>query len=156
MNTSISYFRSTWWWWDDHTVAVIASLVVRAVVCCIVRAVVRSVVRGAIVRSGVVRGVGSASRNSGCINAIIKTAVLGNCNIDRLVISGCVHLQCGFSGHVGDAAEETSYRAKAVNASRKTSGDSGGKNTIHIGVVQALEEGKELGIGDFGGVKGGD
>jgi len=64
--------------------------------------------------------------------------VLGDCNIDRLVISGCVH------------------RAKAVNASRKTSGDVGGKNTIHIGVVQALEEGKELGIGNFGGGKGGD
>lgn len=60
------------------------------------------------------------------------------------------------SGDVGEADEETSYRAKAVNTGRKTIGQLGGKNTIDIGVVQALEEGKEFGIGDCGGVKGGD
>ena len=125
MSTSISSFRSTWWWWDGHTVAVIASLVVRAVVCAVVRAVVCTIVCAvvhavvctivravvgtvvgtvvravvgtvvcAVVGTGVVvRSVVSASRNSGCINAIIKTAVLGDCDIYRLVISGCVHLQ---------------------------------------------------------------
>ena len=60
------------------------------------------------------------------------------------------------SGNVREADEATSYRAKAVNTGRKTIGQLGGKNTVNIGIVQALEEGKELGIGDFGGVKGGD
>ena len=50
----------------------------------------------------------------------------------------------------------TSYRAEAVNTSRKTVGQFGGKNTINIGVIQALEEGKVHRTGDFGGVDGRD
>jgi hypothetical protein len=71
------------------------------------------------------------------------------------VISGCVHLQCGLSGNVG-SAEEKSYRAEAVNTSRETLVEFSGKNTIYIRVIEALEEGKELRIGDFGAVDGRD
>ena len=49
-----------------------------------------------------------------------------------------------------------SYRAEAVGTSRKTVGQLGGKNTINIGVIQALEEGKVHRTGDFGGVDGRD
>lgn len=50
----------------------------------------------------------------------------------------------GISGHVGGAAEETSYRAEAVNTSRKTFVQYSGQNTIDIGVIQALEEVEEF------------
>ena len=192
----ISYFQSTWWWWNDHTIAVVALVVVSSVgvvvpgvnvvvvpsvgivvpsidvvvvssvsvvVPSVSVVVVRGVIVGGVVRSVVVPGVGasvvrggvSASCNSGCVDAIIKAAVLGDCNVYGLMVSGCVHLQSGFSGKFGDD-EEVPYRAEAVNTSRKADVEFGGKNTIHIRVVQALEEGKELRIGDFGAVEGVD
>jgi hypothetical protein len=49
-----------------------------------------------------------------------------------------------------------SYRAEAVNTSRKANVEFGGKNTVYIRVVEALEEGKVLRIGDFDAVEGGD
>jgi len=87
---------------------------------------------------GVVVVVPGVAVNSGSINAIIKAAVLGNCNIYGLMVSGCVH------------------GAEAVNTSRETSGQGGGKNTILILVIQTLEEGKDFRIRDSGAVDGGD
>lgn len=71
------------------------------------------------------------------------------------MVSGGVHLQYGVSNGAGDA-EKRSYRAEAVNTSRKTFGQISGKNTTLIRVVQALEEGKHLRIGDLNAVDGGD
>ena len=80
--------------------------------------------------------------------------MLGNCNIYGLVVSGCVHLQYRISNNAGDG-EEGSYGAEAVNTSRETSGQVGGKNTILILVIQTLEEGKGFRIRDIGAVDGG-
>jgi len=96
----------------------------------VVRRDVRVVVAGVVV-------VGVAV-NSSSINAVIEAAVLGNCNIYRLVVSGCVH------------------RAEAVNTSRETVGQVGGKDAILILVVQTLEEGKLRRIRDGGAVDGVD
>jgi len=100
-------------------VAVVLVAVVFAVVLTVVLAVVLIVF--AIVATLVVV-------NSGCINAIIEAAVLGDRNIGGLVISGCVH------------------RAETVITGRKAVGQDGGKDTILILVVQALEELKQLRI----------
>jgi hypothetical protein len=83
--------------------------------------------------------------------------VLGDCDIYGLMISGCIHLRYGISNIVNDAEEkERSYRAEAVNTSRKTCSQIGGKSTILLIVVQAFEEGKHRRIGDIGAVEGGN
>jgi len=80
----------------------------------------------------------AATVNSGCINAIVEAAVLGDCNIYGLMVSACVH------------------GAETVNASGKTGSQVGRKNAILVLVVQALEEGKHLRIWDRGAIERGD
>jgi len=119
-------------------VVVIASIVVVAAAV-VVSSVV--VVSSAVVVSAsavVVSAVVTIVVNSGCVNAIIEAAVLGDCDIYGLMISGCIH------------------RAEAVNTSRKTCSQIGGKSTILLIVVQAFEEGKHRRIGDIGAVEGGN